>query len=77
MSEYRFLKNCVSSLAISQQSKQRSHDMKRSLKAARFSDFVFLRFGHVAAFSFFMESGRFLSSAFSFHILPKILFSIV
>lgn len=33
--------NSVSSLPIQQQSKQRSHDMKRSLKAARFSDFAF------------------------------------
>ena len=32
----------LSSLPIQQQSKQRSHDMKRSLKAARFSDFAFL-----------------------------------
>ena len=30
------------SLPIQQQSKLRSHDMKRSLKAARFSDFAFL-----------------------------------
>ena len=34
--------NSVPSLPIPQQSKQRSHDMKRSLKAARFSGFAFL-----------------------------------
>lgn len=33
--------------------------MKRSLKAARFSDFAFLRPGQAAAFPFFMKSGRF------------------
>ena len=33
--------NSVFSLPIQQQSKQRSHDMKRSLKATRFSDFAF------------------------------------
>ena len=69
--------NSEPSLPIPPQSKLRSHDMKRSLKAARFSDFAFLRFGQVVASHFSWRVAVFLSSAFSFHPLPKILFSIV
>ena len=47
--------NSVSSLPIQQQSKQRSHDMKRSLKAARFSDFAFLILTSCSVFIFHGE----------------------
>lgn len=66
--------NSVSSLPIQQQSKLRSHDMKRSLKAARFSDFAFLILTSCSVLIFHGEC-PFLYSPF-FNRLPKILFHI-
>lgn len=56
--------NSVSSLPIQQQSKQRSHDMKRSLKAARFSDFAFLILTSCSVFIFSWRVPVFIFSFF-------------
>lgn len=64
--------NSVSSLPIQQQSKQRSHDMKRSLKATRFSDFAFYS-DKLQRSYFFMETVRFYILSY-FSRLPKIFF---
>lgn len=57
--------NSVSSLPIQQQSKQRSHDMKRSLKAARFSDFAFLILTSCSVFIFSWRVPVFIFSLIS------------
>ena len=57
--------NSVSSLPIQQQSKQRSHDMKRSLKAARFSDFAFLILTRRSILIFSWRVSVFIFSLFS------------